>query len=210
MTTELMTEAEARRHVRDIHDHAFAEWYAECEVLAADHKKLLVRIGDHFNRGEQLFGEQAAQAYDLFELAHETLQNYISYTRRVPPSVRPATGERRIGISTLGAVAPLANFPQAQKTLLTAYAAGQIKDRDELRQEVKRFAAEAKIELRPASPTWETVQEWSVPTKDWAIATIFRALSEAVQAIGTRRCKLVLLAEKGVIDKTTDEITQRA
>ena len=115
---------------------SFEDWYAHGQQLADDWDTKKEEIGRWVIDGERQFGERASQGYNLFD--YHTLSNYSSAMRRTPDSVLPANPRRRVGMSARQAVAPLADYPDAQRTLLAAYGAEQL-TRDQLREEVAVF-----------------------------------------------------------------------
>lgn len=112
------------------------QWLNAGRNLANIQRRVGRKIGDWLNDGEK-FGEIVLQrGYELFDLHYRTLDNYRSICKRTPPEVRPAAG--RVGVSILGRVAPLAAYPEAQKTILQAFADRQL-DREGVEREVHNF-----------------------------------------------------------------------
>ena len=87
-------------------------------------------IGDWLDFGERVYGEKYAQAVEETGLAPQTLMNYASVARRIPPSRRRAT----LPYSSHAVVAALE--PAEQERLL-ALAEAEGWSRRELEQHVK-------------------------------------------------------------------------
>jgi hypothetical protein len=121
----------------------FEEWLAWTQQLFHVAKLTPWIIGDTLNYGEEMYGEDYAQALGDFGLSQQTLYNYQSVCRRVPREARH--------IDTLPfrhhqAVAPLKEPEQQREWLQKAEDEGLTSD--ELRREI---AIEVKNVVLPPS-----------------------------------------------------------
>lgn len=77
------------RSIEPIRRPTFAEWHQEGLQLAISKKASPFRIGDWINLGEGYFGEEWTQVIDMFGVfSHNTLGNYASCCKKVPPENR--------------------------------------------------------------------------------------------------------------------------
>lgn len=93
-------------------DLAYEDFEQICYVLGTLHEAVRFAIGDAIVQGEVLYGDQAFQAFERFQLSEEAMKEYVRVAQRVPRS------RRRKGLSWSHhrAVAPLP--PAEQKEWL--------------------------------------------------------------------------------------------
>lgn len=181
----ILEEMDSKRTV-NMNYATFDDWYARGQQLADAWDAKKEEIGRWVIDGENQFGERASQGYNLFD--YHTLQNYSSAMRRTPDSVLPANPKRRVGMSARQAVAPLAAYPDAQKTLLAAYGDKHI-DRDKLREEVAVFMKRV-TPVEPDEPE-EDDNAGVITTTVWGDLETLEVESAEVGGLWTRIMRLL-------------------
>ncbi len=83
-----------------------------CHVLGTLHEAVRFAIGDAILQGESLYGEQAFQAFERFQLSEEAMKEYVRVAQRVPRA------RRRKGLSWSHHRAVAALPPPEQKEWL--------------------------------------------------------------------------------------------
>ncbi len=83
-----------------------------CHVLGQLHEAVRFAIGDAILQGESLYGEQAFQAFERFQLSEEAMKEYVRVAQRVPRA------RRRKGLSWSHHRAVAALPPPEQKEWL--------------------------------------------------------------------------------------------
>lgn len=116
--------------------YAAVKW-ADAEVKLA--------IGDAILAGEMLYGEEAHQAFERFEVSEETRRECVRIARQVPRSIRKVG--RGLSWSHLRAVAPLE--PKAQREWLKR-ATDEGMSHNALRDALRNGAAPVVREVCPA------------------------------------------------------------
>ena len=69
-------------------DLPFARFEALCHLLGKMHEAVRFAIGDAIMLGEQLYGEEAYQAFEALNLSEEARREYLRVSLRVPRSGR--------------------------------------------------------------------------------------------------------------------------
>lgn len=83
-----------------------------CFMLGALHEAVRFAIGDAIIQGEALYGQEAYQAFERFQLSEEAMKEYVRVAQRVPRS------RRRKGLSWSHHRAVAALEPAGQKEWL--------------------------------------------------------------------------------------------
>lgn len=99
-------------------------------------------VGDFLNTGEDVFGEEFAQIEASFPHSPQTLANYKSVAKHVPP-------QRRRGLH-MSLVSEVAYLPPDQRDALIAQAVAGDWKREEMREARRAMQREAVGELPPA------------------------------------------------------------
>ena len=121
----------------------FEDWLVWAHQTIFVGKMLPWVIGDTLNYGEDMYGEDYAQAIDSLGLAPQTLANYKSICRRIPRDVRRV---HTLPITTHDLVAPLP-IEEQKAWLLEAETKGFT--RDELRQALREAKGIKEPEITP-------------------------------------------------------------
>ena len=119
----------------------FADWLVWAHQTIYVGKMLPWVIGDTLNYGEDMYGEDYAQAIEAIGLSPQTLANYKSICRRIPREVRRVD---TISISTHDVIASL---PQEEQVEWLDRVEKESLGREELRDAVQ----ESKGKVKPKS-----------------------------------------------------------
>lgn len=91
---------------------AYEDFEYLCSLLGRVHEWVRFAIGDAIIQGEALYGQEAFQAFERFQLSEEAMKEYVRVAQRVPRARR----QNGLSWSHHRAVAPLE--PAEQKEML--------------------------------------------------------------------------------------------